>query len=109
MGSTALNCVAVHPNAFTLCSSQNCKNNVSLSTLYNTTNSYESYGNYTSRLKEEAAATYLGTDGTEVGIYGGLYPYTLMPDNPLVTKCDVANKTTEDGKLKVEIEVKSVQ
>jgi hypothetical protein len=32
-----------------------------------------------------------------------------MPDNPLVTKCDVANQTTEDGKLKVEIEVKSVQ
>ncbi len=109
MGCTALNCVAVNPYAFTLCSSQNCKSNVSLSSLYNTTSTSENYGNYTAHLTEEAAATYLGTDGTEVGIYGGLSPFTLMPDNPLVTKCDVANQTTEDGKLTVEIEVKSVQ
>lgn len=109
MGCTALNCVAVNSYAFALCTSQNCQSNVSLSTLYNTASSFYEYGCYTSHLTEEAAASYLGTDGTEVGIYGGLFPYTLMPDNPLVTKCDVANKTTEDGKLKVEIEVKSVQ
>ena len=56
-------------------------------------------------LTETAAQTYLGDDGTQVGIYGGVLPYDERPLNPKITKCNVASKTTADGKLSVDIEV----
>lgn len=56
-------------------------------------------------LSDDIKSTYLGNDGTEVGIYGGVYPYTSKPTTPKITKCNVANKSTVDGKLSVEIEV----
>ena len=48
-----------------------------------------------------------GTDGTEVGIYGGSLPYDPTPTNPQITKFNVAAKSTADGKLSVDIEVNS--
>lgn len=63
----------------------------------------------TFELSDEAKTTYLGTDGTEVGIYGGPLPYTSTPSYPQITKMNVANKTTADGKLSVEIEVSAAQ
>lgn len=53
-----------------------------------------------------AAKKYLGADGTEVGIYGGNLPFDATPTNPQITKFNVASKTTADGKLSVDIEVK---
>lgn len=53
-----------------------------------------------------AAKKYLGSDGTEVGIYGGNLPFDATPTNPQITKFNVASKTTADGKLSVDIEVK---
>ena len=61
------------------------------------------------RLTEEAKAIMKGVDGTEVGIYGGSLPYDPMPTNPQITKFNVASKTTADGKLSVDIEVKSAE
>ena len=55
-------------------------------------------------LTEEAAAKYLGSDGTQVGIYGGYMPYDPTPASPHVKKFSVKN-TTEDGKLRVSLEV----
>ena len=63
----------------------------------------------TFELTEEAKTKYLGTDGTEVGIYGGLLPYNSTPSYPQITKMNVANKTTADGKLSVEIEVSATE
>lgn len=57
----------------------------------------------------EAGKEYIGFDGTEVGIYGGSFPYNTMLNVPQITKCKVASKTTADGKLSVEIEIKSVE
>lgn len=54
----------------------------------------------------ESAKQYLGTDGTELGIYGGNLPFSPTPSNPQITKFKVAQKTTADGKLSVDIEVK---
>lgn len=34
-------------------------------------------------------------------------PYSAIPTNPQITKFNVASKTTADGKLSVDIEVKS--
>lgn len=48
---------------------------------------------------------YLGSDGTEVGIYGGSLPFDPTPTNPQIVKFNVAPKTTADGKLSIDIEV----
>lgn len=73
-------------------------------TLPDTYNAWEGIvdGNY--RLSEEAAATYLGTDGTQIGIYGGMYPYDPTPSYPLVKKLDVIG-SHKNGKLNVKINV----
>ena len=60
-------------------------------------------------LTDEAKGKYLGTDGTQVGIYGGSLPFTSTPSNPQITKCNVAAKSTADGKLSVDIEVKAAE
>lgn len=66
------------------------------STAYSDTATYE--------LTEEAKATYIGTDGTEIGIYGGETPYNLTPTIPYIISKDIPSKST-DGKLKVNIKV----
>lgn len=80
------------------------KNNSALSNLtggYSDANTYE--------LTEEQKALYKGVDGTEIGIYGGQFPYDPIPNIPQITKFKVASKSTADGKLKVEVEVKGAE
>ena len=60
-------------------------------------------------LKDELVKTWLGDDGTQVGIYGGPIPFDPTPTNPQITKFNVANKTSADGKLSVDIEVSAAQ
>ncbi len=60
-------------------------------------------------LTETAKTTYKGTDGTEVGIYGGNLPYDPTPSNPQITKFNVASKSTADGKLSVDITVQGAE
>ena len=60
-------------------------------------------------LTDEAKTTYLGTDGKQIGIYGGSLPYEEDPTTPQITKCNVAAKSTADGKLSVDIEVKAAE
>lgn len=55
-------------------------------------------------LTAEASQNYIGTDGTEVGIYGGAYPYDITPDYPLVKNIEVKG-IHENGKLNVKINV----
>jgi hypothetical protein len=56
-------------------------------------------------LKDEIATGFLGNDGTEVGIHGGTMPYSSRPTYMVMKRCNVANKSTIDGKLSVDIEV----
>ena len=58
----------------------------------------------TYELTDEAAATYLGDDGTQVGIYGGDNPFNTTLSYPQFTKANVAKKAV-DGKLSVNIEL----
>lgn len=60
-------------------------------------------------LNDAAKTQYLGTDGKEIGIYGGSIPYEEDPTTPQITKCNVAAKSTADGKLSVDIEVKAAE
>jgi hypothetical protein len=63
----------------------------------------------TFELTEDAKTTMLGTDGTQVGLYGGILPYDPTPSYPHITKMNVANRATSDGKLNVEIEVSAAK
>lgn len=63
----------------------------------------------TDQLSEEAKTTYLGTDGKEIGLYGGQYPYSLTPTYPRITTLNVAKQASADNKLSVEIEVTATE
>jgi len=52
--------------------------------------------------------TYIGTDGTQVGIYGGLsFKEKGIPSNPYIESKDVAPTTETNGNLKINISVKA--
>lgn len=63
----------------------------------------------TFELSDEAKTSLLGLDGTQVGIYGGNMPFNSTPTNPQITKCNVAAKSTADGKLSVDITVNGAE
>ncbi|MGD9929849.1 MAG: hypothetical protein AB7U05_07495 [Mangrovibacterium sp.] len=62
---------------------------------------------YTHDYHLQAPATYLGVDGTQVGIYGNAYPYKegAVPSNPHFVTGTVAPQTDADGKLNIVIKV----
>ena len=65
--------------------------------------------NETFELADAAKIKYLSADGKQVGMYGGDLPFTATPTNPQITKCNVAAKSTADGKLSVDIEVSAAE
>lgn len=52
---------------------------------------------------------YLGTDGTQIGIYGGIFPYKegAVPSNPHIQINNSSSTTDNDGNLPVYIQVKA--
>lgn len=54
-------------------------------------------------------ATYLGTDGTQVGIYGGMFPYKdgAVPHNPHIQFKNIAPTTDVNGELQIQIQVEA--
>lgn len=59
-------------------------------------------------LTDEAAAKYIDTDGTQIGAYGGLSPFTLVPAIPRISYGGVSSTTNAEGKLPVTINVEVV-
>lgn len=57
------------------------------------------------QLKNSIATNFLGHDGTEVGIYGGIMPYKTRPSYMIMKNCNVAGQTDENKKLNVEMEL----
>lgn len=57
------------------------------------------------QLKNSIANSFLGNDGTEVGIHGGMLPYNSRPHYMIIRNTNVAGRTTNDDKLNVEIEL----
>lgn len=106
----AYNCVGVGSGKGSLFN--NSTNNTNSTADY--TNIFTSYtGTYNDdesfELTETAKTTYKGIDGTEIGIYGGNMPFSTTPTNPQITKCNVAAKSTADGKLSVDITVNGAE
>ena len=110
--NTLYNCVGV----------QNYQDKSMFSLIQNNTNHHTTYANVFKTCKDgtwndseyfeltdDAATTYKGTDGTQVGIYGGNMPFSITPSNPQITKCNVAAKSTADGKLSVDITVQGAE
>ena len=64
-----------------------------------------SYDPETYRLKSSVSDSIVGIDGSEVGIFGGFMPFDLRPSYSIIKRFNVANRTTADGKLSVDIEV----
>lgn len=60
--------------------------------------------NETFELTDEAKTTYLGNDGTEVGLYGGAMPYNPTPSVPKIKEFRMDAKPSE-GILKADVEV----
>lgn len=60
-----------------------------------------SQGNY--RLTQTAAQAYIGTDGTQIGIYGGRFPWKdgSMPFNPHISTFNVDPQTDNTGRLRL--------
>lgn len=56
-------------------------------------------------LTDDAKALITSTDGTEIGMYGGQFPYNPVPDGVRITKFTVDSKSSADNKLNVEVEV----
>lgn len=90
------------------------------SKISNTTNVVKSYADvfvsFTGKYNDdetfelnERGKTFKGTDDAEVGIYGGNLPFDATPSNPQITKCNVAAKSTADGKLSVDITVNGAE
>ncbi|MDD4218432.1 MAG: right-handed parallel beta-helix repeat-containing protein [Bacteroidales bacterium] len=54
-------------------------------------------------------ATYLGTDGSQVGIYGGMYPIKdgAVPQNPHIQLKNMAPTTDVNGDLQIQIQVEA--
>jgi len=53
--------------------------------------------------------SYLGIDGTQVGIYGGLFPYKeeAIPSNPHIESKTIAPQTNASGELNIQVLVKA--
>lgn len=60
-------------------------------------------------LRPEIQAQYLGNDGTQIGIYGGLRPFTTELSYPIIIDLQVAPTSSADGKLDVNIEVTNAE
>ena len=75
------------------------------SEVFQTLNSFTYTDGMSMALVDSIATTILGDDSTQVGIYGGPYPFDFMVTNPLIGNCTAARRTNAQGKLEVDIEV----
>ena len=113
--SPAYNCVALSAisstNVFANQSNTTNTQVSSLSDVFKTWkgSSLENFKTQRLELTDAAKTKYLGSDGTQIGIYGGSIPFDPRPSNPQITKLNVASKSTADGKLSVDIEVKAAE
>lgn len=89
--------------------------NGSNNTFMNATDVFETWNGYTSsplitnpetyRLKENVANTILGNDGTQVGIFGGAYPFDFTPSYTVIKRLNVSQRTNAEGMLGIEVEL----
>ena len=106
------NCISVHMDH--LFDNQTNTSNLEMNYFNDVFETYDgSYINFNNDiferfiLKNSFATSFLGNDGTEVGIHGGQAPYNPRPNYMVLKQCNVAGQSTIDNKLSVEIQVVS--
>ena len=105
--SQASNCIAVNfPSSFDLFRDLSVKPNCpSASKSYKDV--FETFTGVYSDTEDfklnEAGKAILGTDGKEIGLYGGLQPYDSTPTYPLISTMTVPAKTNDQGKMDVKV------
>jgi hypothetical protein len=69
------------------------------------TNGYDSHHDY--RLQETSPYKNAGTDGTDIGLYGGTHPFkhNCLPSTPYIESSVVSAETDENGMLNIQINV----
>lgn len=109
-GSTSFNCMYVFTGGNI---SQNLYSDTPNHVLWNKSGMLTVFktfdGTYSStttfELQDSIAANYLGTDGTQIGIYGGLHPFSPKVTSPVIKSINVAQRNNSEGKLEVNIEM----
>lgn len=89
----------------TITAGQNLHNYNSLTDVFVDFDGTYHYGSTTFKLKNNVAATALGSDGTQVGIYGGDVPFDPSVRNSMIGKLNVARRTNAQGKLEVNVDI----
>lgn len=106
-GSTSFNCMYVNSGVDNLYSdtpNHVLWNKIGMSTVFKNFNG--TYGSTTTfELQDSIAANYLGLDGTQIGIYGGLHPFSPKVTNPAIKSINVAQRNNTEGRLEVNIEM----
>lgn len=105
--NTFFNCINIKTGETSLFEGQLNTSNMevnSYSDVFETFDGTISYENIY-QLKSSIATSFLGHDGTEVGIYGGIMPYKTRPSYMILKNCNVAGQTDENKKLNVEMEL----
>ena len=104
---TFFNCISIETGETSLFEGQTAQNVMTVDgydDVFETFDGTVTYDNIY-QLKNDIATGFLGHDGTEVGIYGGVMPYKTRPNYMIMKNCTVAGRTNEDNKLSVEIEL----
>ena len=110
-GNTFYNNIFGHltPNLWIINTDVNNYKGIDMSTVYvnQTGNTFDYAHDY--HLQPAAATLYLGNDGSEVGIYGGLFPFKegAVPQNPHIQSKNIAPQTDNNGDLNIQIEVEA--
>lgn len=54
----------------------------------------------------QTPTSYIGTDGTPIGIYGGLYPKEgYIPTNPHISSVEIARETNAAGEINIKVNI----
>lgn len=104
--ATCYNCLSINKSTLfnNLVSGGNNKTIATAAEIFTTyTNSWKE--GETFELTDAAKGAYIGTDGTQIGMQGGNYPYTTTVQYPVVTKFNADAQTNKAGMLNVEVEV----
>ncbi len=108
-GNVAKNnlCVLVSPNFGTLSTVSGNYLGVAQTALF-ISQSGNSFG-YSEDYHLQNTTSYLGIDGTQVGLYGGLFPYkeAAIPSNPHIETKTIAPQTNGAGELNIQVLVKA--
>lgn len=104
--ATASNCLFINaPNAIkSIYSGSNNQSTSDIATVFKTFIRGVGDGE-TFELTDEAKATYIGNDSTQLGMHGGIAPYNTKMQYPVVTKLMPEPRTTKDGKLTIDVQV----